>query len=184
MALVLLLVAGCTTTGMPTSPKPSASATPAASATPFALTTYDAGDFRIGVPTGWTQVAKDQPLSKSVNRCSFKTTGTDGKTAATLVVTSAASPDAKLADQFALLKGATEQQGETITAISQTDAGEAFGLRSTSTSADGTMVNYRFVALSQTTIYLIGISCKQGGPISDAQALQIIESFEQAPAAS
>jgi hypothetical protein len=179
LALVLLLVTGCTKVALPPTPGSSVAPSVSAGATPLSLTTYDAGDFTIGVPAGWTQVAKDQPLSKSTNRCSFKLSGASGTTAATLVVTAAASPGAKLADQVSLLKEATLQQGETITAESRTEAGEPFGLRSTATTPDGPVVNYRFVAVSPQTLYLIGLSCRQDGPLSDQQALQIVESFTQ-----
>jgi hypothetical protein len=170
-ALALLLVGGCTPQGLPTTPAP------AATTAPFQLTTYDAGDFQIGVPTGWVQIAKDQPLSKSTNRCSFRLDGKDGQPLATLVVTSSHSPGAKLAEQVELLKAATLQQGETITAESRTETGEPFGLRSTLTTADGTTVNYRFVAVGDPNLYLIGLSGRQGGPLTDEQALRIIESF-------
>jgi hypothetical protein len=176
--VLTLCLAGCTKSGLPQAPTPSSSPPVVAPGAPLSLTTYDGGDFHIGVPAGWVQVAKDQPLSKSTNRCSFRLAGSDGTATATLVVTSASSPGAKLADQFELLKATTVQQGETITAESRTEAGDPFGLRSTSSSDAGTLVNYRFVAIGGQNLYLIGLSCKQGGPVTDAQALQIIESFE------
>jgi len=111
---------------------------------------------------GWAQVAKDQPLSKSTNRVSYRATGADGSVAATLVVTSASSPGVKLADQFALLKEATVQQGETVTAESRTETGDPFGLRSTATANGVTTVNYRFVAINKAPIYPIGLSAPPG----------------------
>lgn len=182
LAVTVVFVAGCaaptaTNPAGAVKPSPTAGAPATTTPQPFALSLYQAEDFQLGVPSGWVQTVKDQPLQKSVNRCTFRLPGPNGTTQASLIVTSGTIAASTLAEQFGYLKAATVQQGETITAESKTDAGDSWGLRSTGKNEAGAFVNFRFVVVSPKSLFLIGLSGPQGGPLTDDQVLQIASSF-------